>query len=162
MRKARNLFEQLNIFEKQIHSLERKIAELEYQLEERIQEQRHHLLRVKNRQALPDDFILSGKKYLDLSPEKAYELYHDKEFDFILIDVSEEDFTPPIQLPEAIRMPWSNFSADFLQIQNKSTPLLVISEDGTYSVLACNFLAQRGYYNTNNISGGYKYWKGLD
>ncbi|HLW56021.1 MAG TPA: rhodanese-like domain-containing protein [Bacteriovoracaceae bacterium] len=159
MKKARNLFEQLNIFEKKIFSLERKIANLENQLEERIQEQRHQLLRVKNRQSLPDDFILSGKKYLDLPPEKAYKLYNDKDFDFILIDVSEEDFTPPVHFPEAIRMPWSRFSTEFLKIQSKTTPILVISEDGVRSVLACDFLAKRGFYNTNNISGGYKYWK---
>lgn len=159
MRRAKNLFEQLDIFEKQISSLEKKIFDLESKLDERIIEQRHHLLRVKNQQSLPDDFILTGKKYLDLSPLKAFKLYHDKEFDFILIDVSEKDFHPPVHLPEAIRMPWSEFQRHSLEIQSKTIPILIISEDGVRSVLACDYLVKRGYYNTNNISGGYKYWK---
>lgn len=160
MKRAHNLFEQLNIFERQIHTLERKLALLENKFQENIIEQRNQLLRVKNNQALPDDFILSGKKYLDLSPEKAFMLYQDKEFDFILIDVSEENFHPPVILPEAIKMPWSGFKNHYLEIQSKTTPILIISEDGVTSVLACDFLSKRGYYNTNNISGGYKYWKG--
>ncbi|MFA5584786.1 MAG: rhodanese-like domain-containing protein [Bacteriovoracaceae bacterium] len=159
MKPAQNLFVQLNTFEKQISSLEEKIKKLEQKLDQKVMEHRHQLLRVKNRQALPDDFILSGGKYLDLSPDKARSLYYDKEFDFILIDVSEEDFTPPVHLPEAIRMPWSSFSERFLEIQSKSIPILVISEDGVHSVLACNFLVKHGFYNTNNISGGYKFWK---
>lgn len=160
MARANNLFEQLNIFESQIKSLEKQLALLENKLDQRVQEQRHQLLRVKNHQQLPDEFILNGKKYLDLSPEKAYQLYQDKEFDFILIDVSEEGFVPPVTLPEAIKMPWSSFSELYMDIQSKSTPILIISEDGVHSVLACDFLAKRGYYNTNNISGGYKFWKG--
>lgn len=160
MSRAKNLFEQLNIFESQIQSLEKKIAYLENKLETKVQEQRHQLLRVKNHQPLPDDFILSGKRYLDLSPDKAYEMYQDKEFDFILIDVSAEDFAPPVTLPEAIKIPWSQFRERFMEIQSKSTPILIISEDGVNSVLACDFLARRGFYNTNNISGGYKFWKG--
>lgn len=159
MKPANNLFAQLNIFEKKIDSLEKKIAQLEAKLDVRVDEIRHQILRVKNHQSLPDDFILSGKKYLDLSPEKASHLYHDKEFDFILIDVSEEDFTPPVHLPEAIRMPWSRFESDYLEIQSKTTPILIISEDGVTSVLACHFLADLGFFNTNNISGGYKFWK---
>lgn len=159
MKKARNLFEQLNIFERHIENLEHRLFKLESKLDQSIQEQRHLLLRVKNHQDLPDDFILSGKKYLDLSPQKALELYHDKEFNFILVDVSENDFQPPVHLPEAIKMPWSEFQYRSLEIQSKTTPILIISEDGTNSILACHFLIQRGFYNTNNISGGYRYWK---
>jgi rhodanese-related sulfurtransferase len=38
--------------------------------------------------------------------------------------------------------------------------VLVISENGTTSILACEFLNQMGFYNINNISGGYKFWPG--
>lgn len=159
MKPAQNLFAQLNIFEEQISRLERKIAQLENLLHERVQENRNQLIRIKNKQDLPDDFILSGRKYLDLSPSKAFQLYHSKEFDFIIIDVSSEDFTPPVNFPEAIRMPWEKFSQHYLELQSKTIPILVISEDGVNSILACNFLVQKGFYNTNNISGGYKFWK---
>lgn len=159
MKKARNIFEQLNIFEKHIERLEKHIYQLETKLDQSLQEQRHLLLRIKNHQELPDDFVLSGKKYLDLSPQKASELYHSQDFNFILIDVSESDYQAPVQLPEAIKIPWSDFQYRSLEIQSKTTPIMIISEDGTHSILACHFLIQRGFYNTNNISGGYRYWK---
>ena len=48
-----------------------------------------------------------------------------------------------------------------MEIQARTTPILIISEDGTKSILACEFLVKRGFYNCNNISGGYKYWYGF-
>lgn len=158
MKLAHNLFEQLNIFEQQVIRLEEKIAQLEDQLNDNFKDVRNKLVRVKNKQDLPDDFILSARKYLDLSPQKASQLYYSNDFDFMLIDVSHSDFSPPLNFPEAIRIPWEHFPQRYLEIQSKATPLLIISEDGVNSVLACNFLIKKGFYNTNNISGGYKFW----
>ena len=145
----------------EITRLEVKLLELEQKMEHLIQVERNHLIRVKNKENLPDDFLNQGKTYLDLTPEKACKLYNDKDYDFILIDVSAQDYRPMTHFPEALQIPWEEFSERFHEIQSKTIPLLIISEDGTNSVLACQFLAKRGYFNCNNISGGYKFWKGL-
>lgn len=160
MRKGDNLFQQLQIFEQEINRLESKVLELENRIEHLIQVERNHLIRVKNREDLPDDFIQQGRKYQDINPDRAWRLYQDKDFDFILLDVSETDYSGR-RLPEAQKIPWSEFAERFLEIQSKTTPILVISEDGTNSVLACEFLVKRGYFNSNNVSGGYKHWKGF-
>jgi rhodanese-related sulfurtransferase len=159
MKKGDNLFQQLQIFEQEINRLESKVLELENRIEHLIQVERNHLIRVKNREELPDDFIQQGRKYQDLSSEKAWRLYQDKDLDFILIDVSAVNFDGG-HLPEAVKIPWEVFPERFLEIQSKTTPLFIISEDGTNSVLACEFLVKRGYFNCNNISGGHKFWKG--
>jgi rhodanese-related sulfurtransferase len=160
-KKYDNLFAQLAAFENQIGHLEDRILELEQRIETMVQLERNHLIRVKNREEISDDYIFSGKRYLDLSPEKAWKLYNNKDFDFILIDVSAKDSDPTTRIPEALHIPWEEFSSRFFEIQAKTTPILLISEDGTNSILACEFLVKRGYYNCNNISGGYKHWKGL-
>lgn len=159
--KFRNIFAQLQDFEKHIARLEERILQLEQHIEQLNQIQRNHLIRVKNHEQVSDDFIYNGRKYLDLSPEKAWKLYTDKDFDFILIDVSAKDFQPERKIPEALHIPWEEFRDRFFEISSKTTPILVISEDGTNSVLACEFLVKRGYFNCNNISGGYKHWKGF-
>lgn len=158
--KHHNIFSQLQAFEKQIGKLEERILELEQKLESMIQIERNHLIRVKNNEELTDEFIFQGRRYLDLSPEKAWKLYNNRDFDFILIDVSAKDYRPRSIIPEAICIPWEEFRDRFFEIQAKTTPILIISEDGTNSILACEFMVKRGYFNCNNVSGGHKHWKG--
>lgn len=160
MKKGENLFQQLQIFEKEINRLESKVLELEQRIERLIEVERNHLIRVKNQEELPDDFIYQGRPYQDIGPDKAWRLYQNKDFDFILLDVSALDYEGK-RLPEALKIPWEELPERFLEIQSKTTPILVICEEGTNSVLACQYLVKRGYFNCNNISGGYKFWKGF-
>jgi rhodanese-related sulfurtransferase len=159
MKRGQNIFAQLQIFEEEINRLESKVLELETKIEKLIQIERNHLTRVKNKESLSDDFILNGKEYLDLPPDRAWNLYKNNDFDFLLLDVSSSSFEGE-RLPEAYTIPWDELPDRFLEIKSKSLPILVISEDGKTSVLACEFLAKRGYFNCNNISGGYKFWVG--
>jgi rhodanese-related sulfurtransferase len=159
--KPTNVFSQLQNFERDISRLEGRILELETRIHKLLEIERNHLIRVKNKEEVSDEFILNGRTYLDLSPEKAWRLYRNPNFDFILVDVSSKSYEPQNRLPEALHIPWEEFQERFLEISSRTTPLLIISEDGTTSVLACEFLVKRGYYNCNNVSGGYKYWKGF-
>ncbi len=161
MRRANNIFQQLQVFEQEIDKLENKVIELENKITDMIKLDRMHLIRVKNKEEISDDFIISGKTYQDLSPEKAWKLYQNMDFNFILIDVSSVDFEPKFRLAEALKMPWEDFPMRSLEIQSRSTPIFVICENGTKSILACEFLVKRGFYNCSNISGGYEYWKGF-
>lgn len=158
--KHTNVFSQLQTFEKEIARLEGRILGLETSINKLIEIERNHLIRIKNGEQLSDDFVQNGRAYLDLSPDKAFKMYRNPNFDFILIDVTSIDFEDTSRLPEAIHIPWEDFSDRFIEIQTKTTPLFIISEDGATSVLACEFLVKHGYYNCNNISGGYKFWKG--
>ena len=157
-----NFSQLFSLFETNRHQVERlegEILRLEQKMDELIQVQRNHLIRVKNHEEIPDEFLYQGQKYHDLSPEKAWRLYNDKDFDFTLLDVSAKSFSPTVTIPEAIKISLEELPERFIELQNKSTPLLIISEDGTNSILACEFLTKRGYYNCNNISGGYRFWK---
>lgn len=153
-----NVFYLINSLSKEIEKLESKIFTLEQKLEKALSIERNHLLRVKNNEDLSDDFLFNGRPYHDLTPEKAYKLYKNKDFDFILLDVSSRSYEPQEKLPEAIHIPFEELEARFLEVTQMTTPILVISEDGVKSVLACEFLVKRGHFNCNNISGGYKYW----
>jgi rhodanese-related sulfurtransferase len=158
--KVNNIFEQLQDFERTITKLEEHILKLEQRVEELIQVERSHLIRIKNHEELTDEFIYHGSKYLDLSPERAWSLYSNRDYHFIIIDVSSKDFQPEYEIIEAIRIPWEEFSERFMEINSRTSPILIISEDGTNSVLACEFLVKLGFYNCNNVSGGYLHWPG--
>lgn len=153
-----NIFKQLEAFESEISRLERTIVDLEERLLRMNAIDRNHLIRVKNGEDLSDEFIAQGLPYCDLSPQKAWNLYHQKDFNFILIDVSEESPGIRHHFPEALRMPWSEFRSLSQELKNKQTPIIIISEDGTTSILACEALAKRGFYNCCNVSGGHEHW----
>jgi rhodanese-related sulfurtransferase len=153
-----NIFQQLESFENEITRLERTIVELEERLLRMNAIDRNHLIRVKNGEDLSDEFIAQGLPYRDLSPEKAWQLYHQKDFNFILVDVSENSPGVRHQFPEAIHLPWSEFKARAHELINKQTPILIISEDGTTSILACEVLSKRGFFNCCNVSGGHEFW----
>lgn len=160
-KRAFSLSDQLNTFEQDINRLENKIFDLETRMEKLFQIERDHLIRVKNKEDLPDDFIASGRPYQDLSPDKAWKYYQKEDFNFIFIDVSAADYRPLKRVPEALHIPWEDFRERFIEIQSRTIPIFIISEDGTTSILACEFLVKQGFYNCNNISGGYKCWKGF-
>ncbi len=159
-RKAHSIFEQFQVFEEEFERLENKIIQLEDKVKKWNDIHRSHLIRVKNGEALSDEFIQQAKTYLDLSPEKAWKMYQDPDYSFLIIDVSSQDFTPSHSIPEAVRMPWEQFAELSLSLQSTTTPVFIISEDGTKSILACELLVRRGFYNCCNISGGHQYWKG--
>ena len=156
-----NPFYLINILSKRVGHLESQIVKLQEELDKQVQVHRSQLIRLKNQENLSDQHILNGNVYYDLSPEQASELYHDPDFDFILLDVSEVNYQPQFHFENAMRIPLEDLAFRHQEIQNKKTPILIISENGLRSILACELLAKLGYFNTNNISGGHQYWKGM-
>lgn len=160
-RLQKNVFFNINKLSERVNELQKQINELNEKIDTQTAVDRCHLLRVKNGDQLSDDYILNGRMYNDMSPESAYNYYEQQNINFILLDVSLKGFQPVEELPEAIKIPFSELKIRYKEIINKATPILVISEDGTTSILACSFLNEMGYYNVNNISGGYKFWPGF-
>ncbi|MBL7665741.1 MAG: rhodanese-like domain-containing protein [Bacteriovoracaceae bacterium] len=153
-----NILESLNMIQGRLSNIEKKLVEIEEKVELSVAIQRNHLLRIKHGEPISDQMILTGTPYNDLSPEKAWELYQNQELDFFLIDVAHAQFQAPVNLPEAIKIPLEDLPQRFNEISNHTTPVLLISEDGVRSIQACELLAKKGYYNVNNISGGYLHW----
>jgi rhodanese-related sulfurtransferase len=146
---------------KRVRTLEDELHSLKQEIKKSLEIKNYHLMRIKNGEELSDEFILGSLPYLDLSPEKAFELYNDEDRDFILLDVSEASFKPQEELPEVKKIPLSLIEMNLSQLSNRSTSIFVISEDGISSILACKKLNKLGFYNLSNISGGYAYWPGF-
>ncbi len=154
----KNVFYAINNLSNTVVDLQQQIIQLNQKLETYQEIERCHLLRVKNGEKLSDDYILNGRKYNDMSPESAYKFFQKQDSQFIVLDVSAEGFQPSTQIEEALHIPFDELNFRYSEIINKATPILVISEDGVSSILACELLNHLGFYNVNNVSGGYKYW----
>ncbi len=156
-----NVYSLVNLLTGRLARLEARVMRLEHRLEGQLAIQRAHLVRVKNREQVSDAFLLDGAPYRDLSPREAWALFQKDDYDFAFLDVSHAGFVPARPRPaEMVHIPLEELESRFGEIERRTTPLLVISEDGLRSVLACEFLASKGLHNCNNVSGGWLYWPG--
>jgi rhodanese-related sulfurtransferase len=156
-----NVLYRFNVLTERVELLEKELISLRDKYDDALEREKHHLIRIKNGDQLPDDYILRGTNYIDLSPEKAFEFYNDNDKDFILLDVSKTDHSPAQDFQEVTKIPLEELEMRASSLTNKGACIFVICESGVRSILACHYLHSLGFYNLNNVSGGYKFWPGL-
>ncbi len=116
------------------------------------------LLRIKNHENFNDEMIIFNRVYNDLTPDKAYAFCQNQDKAFVFIDVSDKDMVAPDYIEGLIHIPLNELESKIANHASANLPILVISNDGTKSILACEKLVKIGYFNISNVSGGYTYW----
>lgn len=154
------IFQMLEFINTRLTNIEKNISRIDEKLEFSIALQRNHLIRVKNGDPIDDNMILMGRPYNDLNPQDAFNIYNNPDMDFLVLDVSAANYKSDNELQGSIKIPLEELDHRYAEIQNKTTPIMVISEDGLSSIKACELLVRRGYFNVNNISGGHQFWPG--
>lgn len=152
------IFQMLEFMNSRLSNIEKNIARMEEKLDFSIMIQRNHLIRVKNGEDVDDQMILLGRPYNDLTPHRAFQIYSNPNIDFILLDVSEKNYKAPVLLNGAVKIPLEDLNFRFTELQSKTLPILIISENGLRSIKASEMLVRKGFFNINNISGGYDFW----
>lgn len=156
-----NIFHLVNQLTARVAQVEHALNLIQERFDRDIAIQRNHMVRLKNGEKLSDSFIMSGMAYRDLAPQDAWKLFQEEDFDFIFLDVSHKDFQPHHPRPsETLHIPLEELETRIDELRNKTTPIFIISEEGLRSILGCEFLSQQGFYNCNNVSGGWTYWPG--
>lgn len=155
-----DFLKKIDVLVNKIGSLETKLCRIEEKVDLSVSIQRNHLIRVMKKEPINDEMILYGKPYNDLSPEEAYRFYQEDKEDFIIIDVTANDGKTNRPIENAVKIPLEELSTRSSEIKSKVIPILVISERGVRSILACELLVKKGFFNVNNISGGHLYWPG--
>lgn len=154
------IFQMLEFINTRLSNIEKNISKLDEKMDFSIQLQRNHLLRIKNGEDLDDNMILLGRPYNDLSPQKAFQIYNNPDIDYYIVDVSAKNYEGK-RLDDALRIPLEELNTRYLEIPSKTIPILCISENGLRSIQASESLVKKGYFNINNVSGGYQCWPGF-
>ncbi|MBT7608209.1 MAG: hypothetical protein HN576_00535 [Bacteriovoracaceae bacterium] len=155
-----NILQTLEYINSRLSNIEKNIAKLDEKVEFSIALQRNHLLRIKNGGFIDDNMILMGTPYNDINPKRAYQIWNNPDSDFFLLDVTSDTFNSDLRIDEAVHIPLEQLSRRYCELQSKTTPILIISERGLRSIQASEMLVRKGFYNINNISGGYEFWVG--
>ena len=153
------IFQMLEFINSRLNNIEKNISKIDEKLDFSITLQRNHLVRIKNGEEIDDNMILMGRPYNDINPQKAWGIYNNPNIDFFVLDVSQKTFTGT-RLKEAINIPLEELHVRFVEIPSKTVPVMIISENGLRSIQACEMLVKKGFFNINNISGGYEFWPG--
>lgn len=153
------IYQMLEFINSRLNNIEKNIGRIDEKLDFSITLQRNHLVRVKNGEEIDDNMILMGRPYNDISPQKAWSIYNNPNVDFIVLDVTNKSFTGT-RLEEALHIPLEELHIRFVEIPSKTIPMLIISENGLRSIQACEMLVKKGFFNINNVSGGYEFWPG--
>lgn len=151
-------FQLLDYISNRLTNIEKNIQRIDEKLEMSLAIQRNHLIRVKNGEFVDDAMILMGRPYNDLSPAQAYEIYKNKNIDFIFLDVSRREYLTDKRPEEIIHLPLEELVTRAAELLSRTTPILIISEDGLRSIQACELMVKKGFFNVNNVSGGYLFW----
>ncbi len=147
--------EKIKTLEKKVLNLEKNLSRLEEKYDEAVQILRTHLVRLKNQEAMSDSFIFQGEKVADCSPREAFHILQNPLHRFIILDVSEKLENP---IGPSLWIPYGELAHRIHELPSRFQPMMVISEDGTTSILACQKLIDQGFLYLNNISGGKKFW----
>ena len=151
----------LEFINSRLNNLEKNISRIDEKLDFAITLQRNHLVRSKNGEEIDDSMILMGRPYNDISPQRAWSIYNNPNIDFFVLDVTARTFKET-RLEEAVHITLEDLHVRFSEIPSKTVPILVISEKGLRSIQACELLVKKGFFNINNISGGYEFWPGRE
>ncbi|MBK26447.1 MAG: hypothetical protein CME70_20780 [Halobacteriovorax sp.] len=155
-----NILQTLEFINNRLSNIENNIARMEDKLDFSIQLQRNHLIRIKNGEEIDDNMVLMGRPYNDLNPSKAYSIYNNPDHDFILVDVSAVDYQGK-KIEGSIHIPLEELGRRYAEIQSRTLPVLIVSEQGLRSIQASEMLVKKGFFNINNVSGGLKFWPGF-
>ena len=154
-------FQMLEFINSRLNNIEKNISRIDEKLDFSITLQRNHLVRVKNGEEIDDSMILMGRPYNDITPQRAWSIYNNPNIDFFVLDVTSKGFKG-IRLDGAVHISLEELHIRFSEIPNKTVPILVISENGLRSIQACELLVKKGFFNINNVSGGYEFWPGQE
>lgn len=153
------VYQMLEFINSRLNNIEKNINRIDEKLDFSITLQRNHLVRVKNGEELDDSMILMGRPYNDLSPQKAWSIFNNPNIDFFILDVTQKGFEGK-RLDGSLHIPLEELHIRFVEVPSKTVPIMVISENGLRSISACELLVRKGFFNINNISGGYEFWPG--
>lgn len=153
-----NIFYRINILEQTIQSLETKIFKLESNLKNTVFKMKSNLINFMQTDSLNIEAILKEYNYIDLTPASFHQVIK-SEHPFLILDVDKElsEKTYQFKNQNFYHIPYDQIQDKHGLLPSKIYPTIVISKNGTKSILACEALYELGFYAIFNVSGGYEF-----
>lgn len=101
---------------------------------------------------------MGSQRYQDVAADDVLSRFQRGE-KLIIVDVRQPDEYAAGHIPGAILIPLPNLE-DYLDQLDKETEIFLVCRSGVRSRTAAKILAEKGFRQVRNISGGMLAWKG--
>ena len=160
-RKTSDLNNEISRIKSLLRVIETRLIELPEENVEAISRLQIQLLRLASGLPLTKEMILSGKPFMDISPEDAHTLFEKEKDEIFLLDVRTPKEYNTRRIPGARLIPLNDLKHHFKsELPNEALKIFVYCAGGDRSREACEFLSLQGYVNVYNLRGGIKQWIG--
>lgn len=144
---------------REVRSLNRRISDIDTQLEERLRMLGTLLLRVSQGKPVREEQVLSGSTYSEIDGEEGLEMIQQYP-DTVIIDVREAHEYASSRIPGSRHIPLREVLVRMSEIPQSADRIIVHCAAGGRSAEACGLLGAEGYLNLYNLAGGITQWPG--
>lgn len=139
--------------------VEGSLRELRKEMDMKLDLTRHHLASVAAGTRVPEDMILEGKPFADVSADEGQRMVAQEPALFVL-DVRTAGEYASGHIPGSRLIPIDQLDTRLGELPDRATPMLVACAAGSRSAAACGLLAERGYTSLYNLRSGMSGWRG--
>ncbi len=165
VRRAYKLQHDVNQLKRDHYYARSEREQIAKEIRESVQPLRLHLAKVASGGSVPQEMILNGRLYQDITAEDAQRVYEREaaqgEGRVLVVDVRTPKEYAVRHLPGAKLVPFDELEVKYQEeIPLATEKVLVYCMEGERSRLACEFLSLRGYTNLYNLRDGLRAWQG--
>lgn len=165
IRRSSRLAEEIKGLKRAQYEIDNRLKRASEDMRETVDPLRLHLAKVASGGSVPQEMILNGRRYLDISAEEAQRLLEREserragEVLFVDVRTAKEYATQRVAGAKLVPVEEleQRYKAD---IPDSVGKVLVYCASGERSRMACDFLSRQGYTNLYHVQGGMLSWRG--
>jgi rhodanese-related sulfurtransferase len=164
-RRSSRLAEEVKGLKRTQYEIDSRLKRTSEEMRETVEPLRLHLAKVASGRSVPQEMILNGRRYLDISAEEAQRLLERENErragEVLFVDVRTPKEYAVRRVAGAKLVPIEELEQRYaVDIPDIVEKVLVYCASGERSRLACDFLSRQGYTNLYHIQGGMLSWRG--
>lgn len=159
------LARQVNQLKREQYYTGSRLKQISEEIRDMVEPLRLQVAKIAAGAVVPQDLILAGRRYLDVSPEEAQRVIEQeakgRSGRVVLVDVRSAKEYAAKRMPGAKLVPFEELERRYKEdIPETAEKVLIYCAGGEQSRFACDFLSRQGYTNLYHVKGGLQGWRG--
>jgi len=165
MRRSSALTEELKTLKREQYYADSRVKRIAEEFKEAIEPLRLHLAKLATGGFVPQEAILTGRLYLDVSADEAQRVMEDEGRQHpgtvLLVDVRSPREYAAKRVAGAKLVPFDELEKRYkAEIPETIEKVFIYCMSGERSRSACEFLGRQGYTNLYHVRDGFQGWRG--
>ena len=159
------LARQVSRLKREHYYTESRLKQISEEIREMVEPLRLQVAKIAAGGGVPQELILTGRRYLDVSAEEAQRVIEQetgaRSGRVVLVDVRSPKEYAVKRVPGAKLVPFEELEKRYKEdIPDTAEKVFVYCAGGERSRFACDFLSRQGYTNLYHVKDGLQGWRG--